>query len=129
MPQAIWQGHISFGLVSIPVTLFSAERKSDMHFHLMDKRNKSKIHYERINDTTGQEVPWHDIVKAYEYDKGNFVVLEEKDFKAAAVESSQTIEIETFVHANAIDYIYFDKPYYLIPEKKVAKDMCYCEKF
>lgn len=121
MGRAIWKGHISFGLVSIPVMLFAAERRSDLSFHLLDKRNRSKIHYARINDTTGQEVPWEEVVKAYEYDKGNFVVLEEKDFKNAAVESSQTIEIENFVPENSIDPIYFDKPYYLVPEKKGAK--------
>lgn len=119
--RPIWRGDISFGLVSVPVQLFSAERRSDLNFHLLDNRDHARIHYERINDSTGEEVPWNDVVKAYEYSKGHYVVLEDKDFKRAAVESSENIEIEAFVPQKDIDYMYFDKPYYLVPDKKGEK--------
>lgn len=122
MSRPIWKGHISFGLVYIPVTLYSAEkRKEELHFKLLDSRNKGKIRYERINEVTGKEVPWDEVVKAYEYQKGHYVVLKEEDFKRAAVESSQTIEIAHFVEGKDIDYTYFDRPYYLVPDKKGEK--------
>ena len=121
MARPIWKGNISFGLVNIPVVLFSAEKKSELHFKLLDNRDKGEIRYERVNEATGQEVPWDQIVKGYEYDPGEFVVLDEEDFKNAAVEATQTVEIEDFVDLASIPYVYFEKPYYVVPGKKAEK--------
>lgn len=121
MARPIWKGHVSFGLVNIPVVLYSAERRADLQFRMLDSRNKARVRYERVNEVTGEEVPWDQIVKAYEYDGGNYVVLTEEDFKKAAVEATQAVEIEDFVDAESIDYRYFDKPYYLLPDKKGGK--------
>lgn len=115
--RAIWRGHISFGLVQVPIELFPAERRHDLQFKLLDSRDKARIRYERINEMTGEEVPWNEVVKAYEYDDKNYVVLSEEDFKRAAVEATQTIAIQEFVDPRLIDPIYFDKPYYLVPGK------------
>jgi DNA end-binding protein Ku len=121
MPRAIWKGSISFGLVNVPVALFPAENRSDLHFKLLDNRNKAQVHYQRVNKVTGEEVPWDEIVRAYEDEDGSYIILEEDDFKRAAVESTQTVEIEDFVDRNAIDSVYFDKPYYLVPGKRGEK--------
>src|SRR4029453_16778932 len=122
MPRPIWTGHISFGLVNIPVTLHSAEKDFDLHFKLLDSRDRARIRYERINEVTGEEVPWNEVVKAYDYDHGgNYVLFPDEDFKRAAVDATQTVEIEDFVDVKAIDPLYFDKPYYLIPAKKGEK--------
>lgn len=121
MARPIWKGNISFGLVNIPITLFSAEKKRELHFKLLDKRTKSTIKYERVNEETRQEVPWDQIVKGYEYDPGNFVLVTEEDFKKAAVEATQTIPITDFVYLDAIEYVHFEKPYYVTPQKKAEK--------
>lgn len=119
--RPIWKGAISFGLVHVPVTLFGLEKKVDLHFKLLDSRTKSTIRYERVNELTGEEVPWDKIVKGYEYSKNNFVIMEEEDFKKAAVEATQTIDIVDFVEKNEISDLYFDKPYVLVPQKKAEK--------
>lgn len=119
--RPIWKGAISFGLVHVPVTLFGLEKKVDLHFKLLDSRTKSTIRYERVNELTGEEVPWDKIVKGYEYSKNNFVILEEEDFKKAAVEATQTIDIVDFVDKDDISDLYFDKPYVLVPQKKAEK--------
>ena len=119
--RPIWKGAISFGLVHVPVTLFGLEKKVDLHFKLLDSRTKSTIRYERVNELTGEEVPWDKIVKGYEYSKNNFVILEEEDFKKAAVEATQTIDIVDFVDKEDISDLYFDKPYVLVPQKKAEK--------
>ena len=121
MHRPIWKGFITFGLVNIPVTLYAAEKRTQQHFHLVDGRNNARIHYQRINDDTGKEVPWDSIVKAYEYEKGNYVILKDDELKGVAIEASQTIEIINFVNEIDINDIYFDKPYYLVPEKKAIK--------
>lgn len=118
MARPIWKGHISFGLVNIPVTLYSAESNVDLHFKLVDGRNHGAIRYERINEITGEEVPWNEIVKGYEHEDGEFVLLSEEDFKRAAPEATQTIEIAGFVPDGAIGAEYYDKPYFLVPAKK-----------
>lgn len=117
MQRPIWKGHISFGLVNIPVTLYSAEKRTELHFHLLDSRNKARVRYERINDETGKEVPWNEIVKAFEVDQDNYVILKDEDFKRAAPKAVKTIEIEDFVNLSEIDYMYFEKPYILVPDK------------
>jgi DNA end-binding protein Ku len=122
MARPIWKGHISFGLINIPVTLYSAERRSDLSFRLIDSRNNAKIRYERINEATGEEVPWDRVVKGYEFDdKENYVLLGEEDFKKADIKATQTVELEDFVPAEEMNCMYFDKPYYLIPDKKAEK--------
>ncbi|MEZ4601205.1 MAG: Ku protein [Syntrophotaleaceae bacterium] len=117
MPRPIWKGSISFGLVNIPITLLPAEKSSDLHFQMIDSRNKARVRYQRVNEATGEEVPWNDIVKGYEYQEGNYVLLSDEDFKRADQEATKTIEIEDFVEFSAIDHTYFDKPYYLVPGK------------
>lgn len=122
MARPIWKGNITFGLVNIPVTLFTAEkRSSDLSLHMLDRRNEARVKYQRVNAETGEEVPWEEIVKAYEDDSGNYVVLTDEDFEKAAVESTQTIEIEDFVDVDAIKYVFYDKPYYLVPGSKGEK--------
>ena len=121
MARPIWTGTLSFGLLNVPVSLMSGERRTDVHFRMLDSRDKSPVRYERVNAETGEEVPWKDIVKAFEYDKGSYVVLEEADIKSAAPESHETVEVETFVDADAIPPQYFEKPYVLVPAKKAEK--------
>ena len=121
MARPIWKGQISFGLVNIPVTLFSGEQSKELSFRMLDSRNNARVRYERVNEVTGEEVPWEEIVKAYEYEKGEYVLLTDEDFERAAVENTQTVEIEDFVDAKSIDVVYFDKPYYLVPGKKGEK--------
>lgn len=121
MPRPIWKGHIAFGLVNIPVTLYSAEIKTDLDFNMLDSRDKARIRYQRVNDVTGEEVPWDQIVKGYEFDDGQYVILSDEDFQNARPEASETVEIENFVPRDAIDDIYFDKPYYLVPRAKGEK--------
>lgn len=121
MARPIWKGTISFGLVNIPVTLYSGEKRDDLKFNLLDSRDKSRVRYERVNEETGEEVPWDEVVKAYEYDDGNYVLLDEDDIERASAEATQTVEIETFVDREEISPVYFDKPYYLEPGKKGEK--------
>ncbi len=121
MPTAIWNGVISFGLLNIPVSLQSGSRSTDLHFRMLDSRDNNPIRFERVNAETGEEVPWKQIVKAFEYDKGNYVVLDKADFKAAAPDSLETVEIESFVERNAINPMYHEKPYYLVPGRKADK--------
>ncbi len=121
MARALWSGSISFGLLNIPVQLMPGERRTDLRFHMLDSRNKARVRYERINSETGEEVPWKDIVRAYEYKKGSYVVLETEDLKAAAPESSEAVEIESFIDPEMVDPRYFERPYYLVPPKKAEK--------
>ena len=119
--RPIWRGSLSFGLVNIPVSLHPAETSNDLSFKLLDRRNLTPVHYRRVNESTGKEVPWEDIVKGYEYEKGEYVPMTEADFQRANAEATQTIEITDFVDQADIDSIYYDKPYYLAPAKNAAK--------
>jgi DNA end-binding protein Ku len=121
MSRPIWKGHISFGLVNVPVILQSAERRADLSFRMIDSRNSARIRYERVNEETGEEVPWDKIVKGYEYDDGNYVLLSEEELQNASPELTKTIEIEQFVDLEDIDIRYFDRPYMLVPDKKGEK--------
>jgi DNA end-binding protein Ku len=121
MARPIWTGTLSFGLLNVPIRLMPGEKRTDLHFHMLDSRDNSPIRYERVNAETGEEVPWKDVVKAFEYRKGSYVVLEEEDLKAAAPESHETVEIAAFVDADAIGPEYFEKPYVLVPGKKAEK--------
>lgn len=121
MARPIWTGTLSFGLLNVPVSLMSGERKVDLQFRMLDSRDRKPIRFERVNADTGEEVPWKDIVKAYEYDKGSYVVLEEGDIRSAAPESHEAVEVESFVDAAQIDPRYYEKPYLLVPGKKAEK--------
>ena len=121
MARPVWTGTLSFGLLNIPVSLMTGERKTDISFRMLDSRNKAPVRYERVNAETGDEVPWKDIVKAFEYEKGSYVVLEQEDIASAAPESHGAIEVEAFVDADAIGPRYFEKPYVLVPAKKAEK--------
>ena len=115
---SIWKGTLSFGLVGIPVELKAAVR-SDEHvsFRLLHAEDMSPVRYERVCQADGEPVPWSDIVKGYEYTKGKFVVLTDQEIKAAALESSKTLEILDFVKQEEIDSRYFETPYYVVPTK------------
>ena len=115
--RPIWKGTINFGLVNIPVALYSAETDGSLDFDLLDRRDFSRVRYRRVNEKTGREVPWDEIVKGYEYKKGEYVALTDDDFLKANVEATQSIDILDFVDAADISPIYFDKPYYLVPLK------------
>ncbi|HYO11874.1 MAG TPA: Ku protein [Thermoanaerobaculia bacterium] len=121
MPRAIWKGSISFGLVNIPVGLYSAEKREEISFHLLDRRNMARVRYKKVNEETGDEVPWDETVRGYEYEKGHYVVLTDEDLKRAAPEATQSIDIIDFVDMEEISPLYFDKPYYLGPDKKGAR--------
>ncbi len=121
MSRPIWKGHISFGLVNVPVVLHAAERRTEVRFHLIDSRNTARVRYERVNEETGEEVPWDKIVKGYEYDGGNYVLLSEEEIENASPELTKTIEIEQFVDLTDIDVRYFDRPYLLVPGNKAEK--------
>ena len=114
---AIWKGSLTFGLVNIPVELKTAVRADHISFRLLHKEDLSPVKYERVCAADGETVPWNEIVKGYEYDKGKFVVLTDEDFKAAALEHSKTIDILDFVKEEEIDPRYFETPYYLVPSK------------
>jgi DNA end-binding protein Ku len=121
MARPVWNGSISFGLLNVPVQIFSGERTVDLHFRLLDSRDQKPIRYERVNSDTGEEVAWKDIVKAFEYEKGNYVVIPEQELRASAPELTESVEIEAFVEREAISPMYFEKPYFLVPRKKAEK--------
>jgi DNA end-binding protein Ku len=114
---AIWKGSLTFGLVNIPVELRTAIRSDHISFRLLHEKDLSPVKYERICQKEGKPLPWDEIVKGYEYTKGKFVVLTDVDFKTAALERSQTIDILDFVKEDEIDPRYFETPYYLVPGK------------
>ena len=115
--RAIWKGSISFGLVNIPIALYPATRREDFKFRLLRASDLSPVNYKRVAEKDGKEVPWDQIVKGYEYEKGKFVVLSEKDFQRVDLEATQTVDIQDFVEVEEIDPMYFYKPYYLEPQK------------
>jgi DNA end-binding protein Ku len=121
MPRVIWKGSISFGLVHVPVGLYPAEQRDELHFAMLDRRDMSPVGYKRYNKSTGEEVPSEEIVKGFEYEKEHYVLLTEDDFRRANVEATQTVEILDFVPLDAIELLYYDKPYYLEPLKKGEK--------
>jgi DNA end-binding protein Ku len=121
MARSIWKGSISFGLVNIPVGLYTAEKSAELHFNLLDKRNMAPVHYQRVNAKNGKEVPWEQTVRGYEFEPGRYVVLSDDDLKRANPESTQTVEIIDFVDLGEISPVYFEKPYFLAPERQGAK--------
>jgi DNA end-binding protein Ku len=115
MARALWKGAITFGLVHVPVELYPAEERREFKFSMLDKRDFSPVGYKRYSKNSGKEVPWNDVVKGYEYEKDQYVVLSDEDFRRANVKASQTIDIQTFVPAGEIPPQYFETPYYLVP--------------
>jgi len=115
--RAIWKGSISFGLVNIPIALYPATRREDLKFRLLRESDHSPVNYKRVAEKDGKEVPWEQIVKGYEYEKGKFVILGEKDFQRVDLEATQTVDIQDFVDLDEIDPMFFYKPYYLEPQK------------
>lgn len=118
MAHAIWSGAINFGLVTIPVKLFTAVRTNDLSFNLLHKKDEGRIKYERVCAECGKAVAWDEIVKGYEIEKGNYVILTDDDFKRVNVEATQSVDIVEFVDLDQISPMFFDKPYYLEPDKK-----------
>jgi len=115
--RAIWKGSISFGLVNIPVALFPATRTEELKFRLLRASDLSPVNYRRVAEKDGKEVPWEELVKGYEYEKGKFVVLREEDFKRVDIEATQTVNIEAFVAQEEVNPVFFSKPYYMEPQK------------
>src|SRR6266704_2234923 len=115
--RAIWKGSISFGLVNIPIALYPATRREELSFRLLRKGDLSPVNYKRVAEKDGKEVPWEQIVKGYEYEKGKYVVLRDEDFQRVDLEATQTVDIQDFVHQEEIDPMFFYKPYYLEPRK------------
>lgn len=121
MARALWKGAITFGLVTIPVELHPAEEHREFKLAMLDKRDFSPVGYKRYSKKSGKEVPWEDVVKGYEYEKGEYVVLSDEDFRRADARASQAIEIQAFVPADEIPVEYFDTPYYLAPGRAGQK--------
>jgi DNA end-binding protein Ku len=117
MARAIWKGSISFGLVNIPIALHPATRREEFKFRLLRKSDLSPVSYKRVAEKDGKEVPWDQIVKGYEYEKGKYVVLKDEDFERVDLEATQTVDIQDFVDQEEIDPMFFYKPYYLEPQK------------
>jgi len=121
LPTAIWTGSISFGLVTVPVRLVSATRSRDVRFHQLEAETGARIRYRRVSEKTGEEVPNDQIVKGYELESGNYVVIENDELAALKPKASRQIEIEDFVDLSEIDPVFFEQPYYLVPDKDAAK--------
>jgi DNA end-binding protein Ku len=119
--RALWEGAISFGLIHIPVKLYTASQDRPLKFQYLRKSDQCQIGYVRVCKDSGEEVPWGDIVKGYQYQKGDYVILHDEDFRSADAKKSEVIEIEDFVDEAEIDQIYYDKPYYIGPAHKSDK--------
>ena len=117
MARSMWKGSIAFGLVNIPVELYSATRDHRPKFRMLHAKDEAPVKYERVCQREGKPVAWEDLVKGYEYAKGQFVVITKDDFKTAALEKTKTIDILDFVDPGEIDERYFETPYYLLPGK------------
>ena len=114
--RPIWTGAIGFGLVNIPVKLYSATQSSNLDLDMLDKKDHANIKFMRVNEKTGKEVKWESIVKGYKYNN-DYVILDDKDFEAASAKKTKTIEISDFVKEDEISSIYYETPYYLEPDK------------
>ena len=115
MPRSIWKGAISFGLVNVPVGLYSAERPQELRFNQLDRRTMSRVREKRVDEQTGQEVPYEEIVKGYDTGGGRYIVLSEDELKRANPKATQTVNIIGFVSADEIDLTYYARPFYLAP--------------
>ena len=122
MARGLWKGAISFGLVNVPVELFSAQKRSaELDLTMLDRRDLAPVGYKRVNKASGKEVPWEDVVKGYEYEDDKYVVLSEEDFRRANPEAAKTVDIMAFVDLADITPQYFETPYYLAPAKRGEK--------
>jgi DNA end-binding protein Ku len=121
MARYLWKGSLSFGLVEIPVGLLSAESSHELKFTFLDRRDYSPVGYQRYNKKTEKPVPWEDIVRGYEYEDGEYVIMSDDDLKRANLKSTQSIEILSFVDAKEVEPIHFETPYYVVPLKKGSK--------
>lgn len=115
--RSFWKGAIAFGLVNIPVSLHTTDESKDLKFNLIDSRDEHRIKYLRINESTGEEVPWDKIVKAFEFNDGSYVVMTDDDFVKADPSAARTLDIQTFIKQDELSLIYLEKPYYISPEK------------
>ena len=115
--RPIWKGAISFGLVNIPITLYPATRSEDLRFKFLRQSDLSPINNKRVAEADGKEVPWEQIVRGYEHEKGKFVVLKDEDFARVDIEATQTVDIREFVELDEINPMFFSKPYYMEPSK------------
>ena len=118
--RSLWTGAIGFGLVNIPIKLYSAVQDSELDLDMLDKKDHANIKFKRVNENTGKEVPWDNIVKGYNLD-GKYVVLDDEDFKKAAPEKTKIIEIKEFIDASEIDSMFYEVPYYIEPDKSGSK--------
>ena len=121
MGRGLWTGSVSFGLLNIPVVIFSSKEEERLSFRMLDKRDTAPVGYKQINKATGREIDRKNIVKGYEYEKNKFVIVEKEDFEKANPRASQTIDIEDFVDLSDLDLLMFEKPYYLAPGKNGDK--------
>src|SRR3954465_2992591 len=121
MPRSIWSGAISFGLVNVPVKLFTAVRKKDVRFHQLHEKDGVRIQQKRVCPEEDKEVPYEEIVKGYEISKGQYVMVEPEELEALDPEATHTIDIEDFVHLEEIDPLFFDSSYYLVPDSRGGK--------
>src|SRR2546422_7644245 len=108
--RAIWKGTISFGLVTIPIALYPATKREELKFRLLREKDLSPVNYKRVAEADGKEVPWDQIVKGYEYEKGKFIVLKDEDFQRVDLEATQTVDIANFVKLEEVDPLLFWKP-------------------
>src|SRR5687767_3542647 len=115
--RSIWSGALNFGLINIPVKLYSAVNEKELPFHFLHKEDFSPIRFAKICRADGREIPYKDIVRGYEYQEGDYIVLTDEDFAAANPKKTKTIEIAEFVSEKEIDPMYFERPYYLEPDK------------
>src|ERR687886_2398761 len=121
MPRSIWSGAISFGLVNVPVKLYSAVNRKTVRFHQLNSKTGNRIAQRRVDPQTGDEVAYEDIVKGYELSRDRYVVIQPDELDALDPEKTRTIDIEDFVSLSEIDPVYYDHPYYLVPDKGAAK--------
>jgi DNA end-binding protein Ku len=121
MPRAIWSGAISFGLVNIPVKLYSAVQRKTVRFHQLDQEDKQRIQQKRVNPRTGEEVPYENLVKGYEIGPDRYVVITPEELESIQPEKTRMIDIVSFVDLDQIDPIFYDHPYYLVPDTGAAK--------
>jgi DNA end-binding protein Ku len=119
--RSIWNGAITFGLITIPVGLYTATEDKDVSFHLLSGKDESRIQYKRVSAKTGREVDWDDIVKGYEYEKGKYVVFTPEELEEIAPESARSIDVVQFVDAAEVDPIYFEKSYFVVPTDVAVK--------
>lgn len=119
--RAVWRGAITFGLITIPVGLYTATEDRDVSFHLLSAEDGSRIRYKRVSEQTGEEVDWDDMVRGFEYEKGHYVTFTDEELERIPADSLRAVDVVEFVHAEQIDPIYFERSYYVAPEESAVK--------